>query len=280
MLNFHLTPLVLLPGIVIYLFSLKQRSNLKKNFIRSGVGLLVPQIPYLMHLIFNSPTTILKIIAWIPYRIAGFIGIIPKNNISSEVINANNQSIIEFFSSIFSPQNNFALAAFVALVVIYYFLKVKGIVHRLVKILFITSLAAVFIHGDPPSHYYLPILPLLVLIVSNSVKDFNPRLIIVALVIMFVFNSNYYFGEDLRFKHGLIPYNRQKEVVTNILEDAKGASIHLKRVGPYDHFEEDYAQNYQYLAWLYGNKPVNAEHAQVIYTIYEKEGVITYQKDE
>jgi len=280
MINFHFTPLVLVPGIVSYLFLTKHNGNLKNNLIRAALGLFIPQIPYIVHIILNSPITLIKLLAWVPYRIAGFVGILPKNNLNSEVITANNQSIVGFFSSIVSPENNLAIAFFILIILIYYFLKLKGEVHRLIKLLFLTSLAAVYIHGDPPSHYYLPILPLLIIIVSSSLVKLNFKLLAALFAMLVIFNVNYYFGDDVRFKQGLIPYQRQVKVVREILQDARGASIHLQRVGPYDHFEDDYAQNYQYLAWLYGSKPVKADQAQVIYTIYEKDGDVTYQRNE
>ena len=74
-------------------------------------------------------------------------------------------------------------------------------------------------------------------------------------------------GKEASLSPHLVPYNLQKEVAKLIVEDAKDASFFLKRVGPYDYFEEDYEQNYRYLLWLYGNEP--KEKSDVTYTIYE-----------
>jgi hypothetical protein len=64
-----------------------------------------------------------------------------------------------------------------------------------------------------------------------------------------------------------IPYVLQQKITKKIIQDADGKEYRLKRVGLYDKFEENYAQNYIYLLWWYGNEP--QKDAKITYTIYE-----------
>ncbi|KXK11093.1 MAG: hypothetical protein UZ22_OP11002000475 [Microgenomates bacterium OLB23] len=65
----------------------------------------------------------------------------------------------------------------------------------------------------------------------------------------------------------VVPFKTQETVARNIVRDAQGRPFELHRVGPGDHFEGDFAQNYHYLLWYFGNEPVTA--APLKYTIYE-----------
>ena len=64
-----------------------------------------------------------------------------------------------------------------------------------------------------------------------------------------------------------IPFQLQEKVSELIIKDAEGKKFSLKRVGEWDEFKEDFAQNYIYLLWLKGNQPIS--EASLIYTIYE-----------
>jgi len=87
-------------------------------------------------------------------------------------------------------------------------------------------------------------------------------------------NLKYYFSDkwfyqmqDILVVGKPIPYSLQLAATNDIISDAKGAALSLKRVGEYDYFEENYAQNYRYLLWLKGNEPVIG--SGLVYTIIE-----------
>ena len=64
-----------------------------------------------------------------------------------------------------------------------------------------------------------------------------------------------------------VSFGIQKKITLAIINDAKGQKFVLGRVGPYDYFKDNYAQNYIYLLWFFGNEPI--KNAGLKYTIYE-----------
>jgi hypothetical protein len=139
---------------------------------------------------------------------------------------------------------------------------------------------ALFLHGDPPKHYYLIIYPLPLILFASFLDFFSRKKwgLIISLSILFIisfFNFKYYFSEkwfylpqervaaDLSY----VPMVLQEKVASFIVSDAQGKKFTLARVGPYDYFEADFALNYHYLLWRLGNEPVS--DANLTYTIYE-----------
>ena len=57
------------------------------------------------------------------------------------------------------------------------------------------------------------------------------------------------------------------EATDSIISDAGGSQFSLKRIGPNDQFEDDYAQNYIYLLWWKGKESKEGE--SLVYTINE-----------
>ena len=128
----------------------------------------------------------------------------------------------------------------------------------------IFGVIALFLHGEPPYHYFYVLFPILAIVLALL---FSKRKYLLWIFI-FIF-SLYSFKSYISNKYlELIPYKNQIEISKGIVKDAKGRKFSLKRVGPYDYFEKNYAQNYIYLMWLFGNMPV--ENSKIVYTIYEQ----------
>ncbi len=144
-------------------------------------------------------------------------------------------------------------------------------------ILFGFGYLGLFIHGDPPAHYYMTLFPIPVLFLSILLNDLQKKsrlLVIIILLAISVVNLSYYFSKNWFFlpqeqvpKEGCVPYGLQLETARIISKTAKGKPFSLSRIGAFDQFEADYAQNYQYLLWRLGNEPV--KEAKLHYTIYE-----------
>ena len=83
------------------------------------------------------------------------------------------------------------------------------------------------------------------------------KYIIVALLLIILvtfINSKYYFSNNWFFKGS--DFEQQIKIAKLIIQDNNNEAYELRRFGVYDEFEGDFAQNYQYLLWLYGNEPV------------------------
>jgi hypothetical protein len=283
MLNFHLSPIILLPATILFLF--QKRKRIKRTDIAKGfLGLLIPNLPFLLYNLKTNFGMFSKLILWFPYRVVGFFGLYPKNNISFGVLKANLVSFYKFMISSFIPvpSTNILMVLFFIFFIVFILLKRKTF--SLLFWFLIFGYLGIFIHGDPPSHYYLPLLPLPILFFSFLLEEIRQRMgnvltymILIVLVVInfqFFFSVKWFYRPQNKIVGKLVPYKLQLKIVRDIITDARGRKFSLKRIGSFDYFEGDYAQNYQYLLWWLGNEPV--EDAALIYTIYENDNTVSY----
>ena len=283
--HFHYSPILLLP-ILLLVFFLKRKKIKFGKIIRFIGGLLISMFPVLLFDFKSGFKMTRSLILWVPYRIAGFIGLYPKNNISLPTFQKSLYSTIEFLGKSFVFEKSLWVPISLLLTILFVYklriaIKQKG---RNFANLFIisslfVSLLGVFVHGDSPIHYYFPIFPIPIILLSTflekvMIKSFKGGLFVGLFGVLFLLNARSYSdftsrlqNEKVFIEPHFISLDIQKEVAGFIIDDVKGEKYSLKRVGPYDYFEENYSQNYKYLLWLYGNEPV--EKADLRYTIYE-----------
>ncbi len=300
MLNFHYTPLFLIPVIIILLFIKKIRVNFKDIILSLG-GLLVPLIPLLMYDSQHKFSMILNLALWIPYRILGFLGIYHKNTLTQQVLQENKLSVINFFSFSFTPTpyDSYTIAGliifFLILLYVFYQLysgyKNKKLVNSWL-ILFVwmsVGFIALFIHGNVPLHYFVPLFPipfiLFSLLLTDLLKHRLGKVFTIGIIIFFVITNFYYYfwsnwyyqpEKSSAYVDGLISYNSRKAVAQFIVNNALHNRYQLRRIGYNDFFAKQFAQNYLYLLWWYGNEPVNK--AKLTYTIVENGSQLSHIK--
>ena len=285
MMNFHLSVLILLPGVLIYLYMKKNKLK-SRDFYNGLLGIFIPNIPFLLYDAKEGFLMTRKLIMWIPYRIAGFLGLYPKNNLSSYVFNRNLEGVINFISHSFVMNNIWISSLVVSMFLIsLYFVwknnrnKRKNWNVYLLLLFFIFGYLAIFIHGDPPQHYFLPLYPIPIILISYFLSkvfrlDWGKYFLVLFISVILLVNfkyflfGNYFYKDQNRISNKLVPYRLQLNAVDAIIRDAGGRDFVLKRVGPFDYFEGNYAQNYQYLLWWKGNEP--KIRANTEYTIYEE----------
>ena len=283
MFSFHYTPIMLLPFMLsVVLFA---RLKIERVGLLSFIGgFLLAVLPIIVYDFLNNTQMVKNIILWIPYRVAGFLGFYPKNTLSEFVVSENASSIWSFFSeSILPRQLSFISAIIYLSVTVYIFYIVKNAFKRkkflngefILFVLMFWGLVSVFIHGSPPIHYFVPILFAPIIFISlfldNIFKTRNGKIVVVLLVFFIVFaNLKYFFSSEWFYRQGVpqnVMYKEQKNIAKYIILQAGGTPFSLARIGVNDQFEGDYAQNYVYLLWLYGNEPKH--NAKMKFTIYE-----------
>lgn len=304
MLNFHLTSLILAP-VIFMIFWKRRRLIEKKGLFLVSLGFLLPNLPFLIYDISHRLEMTRKFLVWVPYRLAGFLGFYPKNNLSKDVIMQTLEGFNKFISSSFVPDNfvpdkeiigwlltaivvGFFLLNFKKGTFGWFFLRWAGVFSFLI----------LFIHTSPPIHYFVPILPLPVIIFSLLLEQlwrkFWGKIVVFLLLPLilflnfrFFFSANYFYRSQDKIAPEIfyVPFSLQKRLVRTVVEDARGEPFSLSRVGPYDYFEKSFAQNYLYLAWWFGNEPI--DNADIRYMIYEDSlrlpekivGKIIYKQD-
>ena len=133
-----------------------------------------------------------------------------------------------------------------------------------------------FIHGDAPSHYYLIIYPIPILIISYFISKSNTKILIFILIIYGLYSvwsmvRGGWYKTDKPYL-----YYKIKKISDQILLDSNGKEFKLNRVGEFDYFENNFANNYIYLLRSNGAK-INT-NSKLQYTIYEDKN--TYIKKE
>ena len=284
MLNFHLTPIVFVPPLIIYLI---RKGTKAKDYLKFSLGFVIPNLPFLIYNAGHGFEMLKNILLWVPYRILGFVGILPKNSPTGVTILANFYSLGGFVSASFMYR--FALGAVFVAIVFGYLVwqirknwKTKAISPEFLLVLFfLFGYAGLFIHGSPPNHYYLPLYLLPIVFLALLLAKLKSKIAIgfILFVVMvfnlrFFFSKNWFFLPQDRVIDGETPYEIQISASRQIIADAAGQKFSLKRVGHGDEFAENYSQNYRYLLWWLGNEPT--EGAKITYTIYEKEGENVY----
>ncbi len=153
-----------------------------------------------------------KFILWIPYRIAGFVGLYPKNNVSIELLKSNLISLYDFFGLSYVPTKGM-ISIFIFFVIIAFIVfetkkklaeKKKDIGWLLIFLFLIFGYLGILIHGDSPGHYYLPLLPIPILFFSLLLKriwqSLGFKTILLFLVILTFINFSYFFSEKWFYK--------------------------------------------------------------------------------
>jgi 4-amino-4-deoxy-L-arabinose transferase-like glycosyltransferase len=281
MLNFHYTPFILFPFLVSIFFFKKIRIFLKDTFAFIG-GVFIPLIPFIFYDALHKFYMLSNLFLWIPYRILGFFGLYHKNTLSQIVLKENVFSFSQFFSSVFANLPPFTGVIIFLLLTgfsVYFFCSVKK--NRTSSTFFYLLLwggwgiVAIFIHGAPPPHYFVPILMFPLVICSyllgkiwDTAKN-GKILVCCVLGLLLWVNLSFFFSSSWinQYQKNPFSYEKRLKAAAFIIKNAQGRKYALKRVGYNDQFPHNYAQNYIYLLWYLGNEPVHS--AQITYIIYE-----------
>jgi 4-amino-4-deoxy-L-arabinose transferase-like glycosyltransferase len=269
--SFHFSQIPLL-GVAVLIFWFKKDIYKISDWIKFFIGLLIPNIP----LIWQDRNLAL----WLPYRV---VNIANKN--PSETFAA----LVEYFGkNIFWEQRLWfiGLSLFVILMAHYIYSKRKVLARDFLPFYLTSSIGLMFaaniLHGASPVHYYLPIftfVPIFLAIYLSKLKYWPVLLILITAV-----NLISFFRDPLFYKKysGNIPgtdivsYESLNAAASFIARDANGRALSIKRIGPYDHFPENYAQHYKYLVFLKGGNVI--DNSGNTYTIIENEEGVHVQK--
>ena len=290
MFSFHFSQIPIL-GVVILFFYLKRKIYRFFDWLKFAAGLLLANITLVIYDAGHGFTMTKDLILWIPYRILGFAGLYPKNNLDAASSAGTLQSFIEYMGkNIFWDSRAWIIGSIIVFLVLIHFVITRRsrITKDFLTFYLVSSIGFVFlanlIHTAPPIHYFLPIftlIPVLLAIYLGKTRFWLLILIAVVLINLFSFRVDPQFygsADELISDIDLVPYSLQDSLTSFIVKDAKGKPFTIKRIGPYDYFPEEYSQNYKYLVlWKGGNL---VDKSGLIYTIVEdvQRGEVYVQK--
>lgn len=278
MLDFHYSAFILIPAIVVF-YVLKKYKVTKSQIYRLGVGFLFGIIPLIACDVARGGKMLGYLVAWVPYRVVGFFGLYPKNNFSPELWKDNLKIFTNFFTSTFWTEQSVWVT--VLLILIFIFTLYRHRKETFLILWAVLGFLALFIHGRPSIHYFLPVLPIPILVFSLFFSELwrkttGKALTFLLLSFFAIANLNFFFSQrwayaqqqKLSIEPFYVPYKLQKRVARKILELAGQRTYQINRVGPFDIYERSYAQNYVYLTWYLDHRLVK-RGGEVSYTIYE-----------
>lgn len=264
MLNFHYTPIVLLPIIVYPIFKEKGRSN---NIFKFILGTLIPLLPIIIYDFFHGFEMFTKFLVWIPYRIAGFAGLYPKNNTSIESLYFGLTSILKFLASLFVFGTHDLIIIFGTLIFLIIIVTARR--EKILAITLFIGFLGLILHGEPPSHYFYILYPIPIIIVSIFFSQIKSSKVVYvflgSIFLLSCLNFKNWFNSFENLKNINIEYSEQLAASKSIIEDAKKRNFIIRRVGESDEFEENYSQNYKYLLWWMGGHVVNRSNLEYIF---------------
>lgn len=293
MLNFHFAPLYLIPSLLILFIVFKIRPPIR-SILFSFLGFLVPSLPFILNDASHQFSMIRNLFVWLPYRSISITGVIPKNAPSAHSLFETFSTMEEFLRTSFVQQSgilSYSIILILGLCIVLWIKKRFGKTEEtalgttILVVHLIIGFAVLIIHQGPPLHYFLPLYPIPILLSgkwmsevlksSNNVRHLG-YLFILLLFLTIPLNMSYYFSINWFYwpttyfdQAHPVPYFLQQSIAKRIVVEAQGQKFHLKRVGEFDYYEGNYAQNYQYLLWLYGDEPTTDPNTPLLFTIYE-----------
>ena len=275
--SFHFSQIPIFLVIMLTVF-IKRKILKIKDYLYLLLGLLLPNVTIIIHDAKNGFSMVKNLLLWIPYRISGFLGLYPKNNMNSEVGVSTLSAFNEFLGrNIFWDSRFWILGSifFISLLLFFVFQNRKKIGKDFLVFYVITSTAvqmfALFIHTSPPLHYFFPVFLNFALIFSYYVDRTWKRKLTKALTMLFFLSMSVANIFALNMEHlndeDYTPLATQINAVDTILNDANGKPFSLERVGPYDYFPENYSQHFQYLILEKGG--VIEPGSDLKYTIFD-----------
>ncbi len=148
----------------------------------------------------------------------------------------------------------------------------------LLPLFLVFSLLLLFLHGNPPTHYFYFMLPQVIILASlitvrlGAGKNIVSKLLRLLILVGWSAGGLYFFFKaflpaQLNPGSYPVPLFDQEKAVILILSDASGQPFKLKRFGDLDIFQ-GYLDNYRYLVWWLSGKEEDKK-AGLTYIIYE-----------
>lgn len=269
--SFHFSqiPFLLVAALV---FRFKSKLFKSPDYLKFLAGLLIPNITLIAKDI--------KLLLWLPYRTV---------NPAGKELTETTWSLIEYFGKNLFWNDSYVWVGFIAVIFMFivFILKKHIEFKKEFAVLFLISSIGVTtvanaLHGSPPIHYFLSIFtftPILIAYYFTRIKYWGLLIIVMLFFNIITFNSEPLFYKPFKGTvkgTDIVDYNTIRNVSSFIVADAKGMSLSIQRVGPYDHFPENYSQNYKYLIMLMGGN-ITKDSANV-YTIVEDENGVHVKK--
>ncbi|MCL4364370.1 hypothetical protein M1328_03975 [Patescibacteria group bacterium] len=264
--------LIFFTGLFIFL----KKFDLKQSVL-SLLAFLVPQIPFFVNDYFDKFSMTINLLLWIPYKLMNFL---TGNTVGLDRRPVPDQTlkyVLDFFN--LSQINNFGWLIgliFLFALSLYFFKKKVSLFENILFYWLIFGTLVLIIHKNPPSHYFVPFAIIPIILFARLVVHVNKKITLLVLSLLVIF-SFFNLIKKQPFSPEFISYQTEEKICQTIIKDAAGKKFAFTRKGPFDNYEDQFKQNYEYILWWLGNRPVTK--ARLNYKIIENDGEIIVMKN-
>lgn len=274
----HAASYMLMPFFVMLMIFVVKPST--KKYLTGIIAFLIPNVPFILIDAQRGFSMLKSLMIWVPYKFWNFLT--GKTlGLNRDAVSDNTIAIVaDFFKgSVFPLQFPTALGlGLMAFILLFFLSRRRTLFEKVLFYWLAFGVVVLLIHKNPPVHYFVPIfcLPIILLtraIVSVFKKNGRPLLAVIVLTVLvinvlFVFSGKFGFY-DPKVSREFIPYANQLEAAKIIANDADGKDYMIQRIGPFDTYKNQFRENYEFLLWWLGNRPVN--YSKSTYLIVEGE---------
>jgi hypothetical protein len=260
----------------------------RTDFLKSMIAFLIPQIPFLAIDATQYFFSTRQLLLWLPYKVFNFLS---GKTLGIEKATVEDQTVVfisNFFKQFFfSPSVpwwiGIGVCSFFAIWLIVLLKKRIFSLETFLLSLLMFGTTALVIHKNPPQHYFVPImiLPLVLSARFLSLLWKNKKhrsLMIFFLTIIIGLSTRFIYSSQYLFAHGNnLGYETQLIIAERITRDARGQKFQLTRIGPFDHYQNGFKENYEYVLWWLGNRPI--EDSLLEYIIVEDQSKLSPQQE-
>ena len=261
----HLTAIILIGVFFAFLYK-----KIKINYLLIGLFVfLFPLIPFLIGDSRESFVMSGKIITWFPYRLLSAFGFLTSKNILSanKILNVFSIIIKVANEIVYLPNRTIALIVLIILILCDIIMKRKCLLLKITNWLLAAFIISFFLHGEPSEHYFVIILPLVIIIESISLR----RRFLIPLVIFLILANTIFLPNNNYFSQ--VSLGEEIATVREIINDSGGKDYQIETPSDIVNLPGYYRQ-YQYLGWWLGHEPSSNAQGRK-YIIYERKKNLT-----
>ncbi len=277
MTTLHAASFMLLP-IFVSLFIFLRKFN-QRQILASIAAFASSHIPFFLVDSTNGFRMTINFLLWIPYKLFNFLTGQTIGLNRTKVIDITLINISDFIKSgLLIPEIHWIFGLVVIIpVAVYFIVKKRSLFERVLCYWLFAGLLFLFIHKNPPIHYFVPVFVLPIILFSKVLSNLwkiNDKKIFVILAVIsiitinlgFIFSKKYLFYNP-EVAYGFTAFKDQQKITMMIIKDVKKNKYSLSRIGPFDSYQGQSKEGYEFLLWWQGNPP--SKQAKIIYVIVE-----------
>ncbi len=224
--------------------------RIKRFSWKAGVAVVVPQLPLLLTMMVHKSVTPFYVLAWIPYRMWGFLTGKPLGLNRAVAADTTAVDIVNFFKqSLFPAAWPWWIGIFVIGIMTYGTWKFRKRLYWW-WIVLLVGLTTLVVHRNPPLHYFVPIVMVPTVLLSVLISQLPRWGRWLTILFILLINIPVWWTHTRSFvQFPITDYHDIEIVASTVIQDAQGEPFDIRRVGPFDTYPGQAREHYDYMLW-------------------------------